>query len=275
MKTHLGRFPAEVERPEPLKFAWPIVVLPELFTVPGHLAILIGYLATIGWEVYAPDLSVAAGKDKTPALERLGFHDLVEVGAEALRALGRDAILVGHGAGGLLALKLAEHPGVKAAVALAPLVPGFRTPLFMHAANLFRAWRGRALKPPSGRKLFEFVADAEPFQRAQVIKTMAPCATTAALEIARGEIAFSDASRPVSRLIVAGDSDIFAPVDRVEAFARRLGTQVVRLAGCGHWLVGGHALERVVNEVQRFLVRALGQDLLLLYSDQPEEEEPE
>ena len=38
--------------------------------------------------------------------------------------------------------------------------------------------------------------------------------------------------------------------------------------GAGHWLVGGRALERAINETQRFLVRALGQDLLLLYPEE-------
>ena len=51
MDTVLGRFPTQAEVPEPLKFAWPIVVLPELFTTPRHLATMVGYFATIGWEV--------------------------------------------------------------------------------------------------------------------------------------------------------------------------------------------------------------------------------
>jgi hypothetical protein len=41
--------------------------------------------------------------------------------------------------------------------------------------------------------------------------------------------------------------------------------------GRGHWLIGGRALERAVAEIQRFLVRNLSGDLLLLYSE-PETE---
>jgi len=35
------------------------------------------------------------------------------------------------------------------------------------------------------------------------------------------------------------------------------------------------ALERAINETQRFLVRALGQDLLLLYPEEWKNEPPE
>lgn len=268
METQLGRFPAQVESPEPRKFAWPIVVLPELFTTVQHLATLVGYFATIGWEVYAPDLRVAIGQGNFPALERLTFENLVDLAAEALSALGREAIVVGHGIGGLVALKLAQHAGVKAAVAMAPLVPGFRTPLFMRPGNLLRIWRGRPLNPPTGRKLFEFVADSDPFQRAQTIKTLTPGATTAAMEVVRGEIAFATADQAMPRLIVAGESDIFAPYPMLEDLARRVGAPIAQIAGRGHWLVGGRALERAINQIQRFLVRSLGQDLLLLYPEE-------
>ncbi len=97
METQLGRFPTQAEVPEPLKFAWPIVVLPELFTTPRHLATLVGYLTSIGWEVYAPDLNAVLGQGETPPLEKIDFARLTALAAEAIAALGREAIVVGHG----------------------------------------------------------------------------------------------------------------------------------------------------------------------------------
>lgn len=268
METRLGRFPAETELPEPLKFAWPIVVLPELFTAASHLAMLVGYFATTGWEVFAPDLNSAVGHGDTPAVEKLTFDNLVGLASEALSALGREAIVVGHGLGGLIALKLAEHRGVKAAVAMAPLVPGFRTPLFMRAGNWMAIRKGRPLNPPAGRKLFEFVADSDPFTREQTIKTLTPGATAAAMQVVKGDISFASGDNSVPRFIVAGESDIFAPYQKQEEFARRLGASIVQIAGRGHWLIGGRALERSINEIQRFLVKSLGRDLLLLYPEE-------
>jgi pimeloyl-ACP methyl ester carboxylesterase len=273
VETKLGRFPAETELPEPLKFAWPVVVLPELFTTASHLAMLVGYFATTGWEVFAPDLNSAIGHGDTPALEKLTFQNLVDLASEALDGLGREAIVVGHGIGGLVALKLAEHRGVKAAVAMAPLMPGFRTPLFMRIGNWLPIRQGRPLNPPSGRKLFEFVADADPFTREQTIKTLIPGATAAAMQVVRGDISFATGDSSAPRLIVAGESDIFATYEKQVEFARRIGAAIVQISGRGHWLIGGRALERSINEIQRFLVKSLGRDLLLLYPEEWKREE--
>ena len=273
METHLGRFPAQAELPDPLKFAAPIVVLPELFTTSRHLATLVGYFATIGWEVFAPDLHAVIGHGGTSPLEKLDFQKLTDLAGEAVAALGREAIVVGHGIGGLVALKLAERAAVKAAVALAPLAPGFRTPLFMRAANLIPIWQGRPLNPPARRMLFELVADADVYSRAQVIKTLTPGATAAALEVVQGDLAFAPSEKTAPRLIVAGESDIFAPYEKLEQFAHRIGAPIVKIAGRGHWLIGGRGLERSINAIQRFLVRSLGRDLLLLYPEEWKREE--
>ena len=75
------------------------MLLPELFTTVHHLSVMLGYLATIGWEVYAPDLRAVAGQDGTPPLARMRMEDLVSVAGEVLDALGRPAIVLGHGTG--------------------------------------------------------------------------------------------------------------------------------------------------------------------------------
>jgi pimeloyl-ACP methyl ester carboxylesterase len=261
--TQLGRFAAIVERPEPIKFANPIVLLPELFTTSRHLAVLLGYLATIGWEVYAPDIRAAA-----PNLGAARFADLSALALEAIEALGREAIVVGYGIGGLVALTLTDKPAVKAAVALAPMLPGFPSPLAGGLGNRIALWRKAPIKPPSGRALFDFIADAEPYQRDVMIAAMVPDAGVAAADVARGDVPLPSAPRAAPRLIVAGESDPFAPFDRVTALGEKLGAKVVKIPGRGHWIIGGRALERTINEMQRFLVRALGQDLLLLFPEE-------
>jgi alpha-beta hydrolase superfamily lysophospholipase len=266
METRLGRFPAQCERPELSKFAWPIVLVPELFTTARHLALLRGYFASIGWEVYTPDLRAVSARQASHAAS---FDDLAALLAEAVGALGRDAIVVGHGLGGLLALKAAEDPRVRAAVALAPMVPGVRSQLVMRAANWPALWLGRALRPPRGATLFRLMADAEPFNREALTRALVADDGRAALEVARGRVRLEDARRVAApRLIVAGDSDPFVPLEAATRFADRIGASTSVVPGRGHWLVGGRALERAVAATQRFLVRRLGGDLLLLYPEQ-------
>lgn len=268
MDLDLGRFPTNCERPEPIKFAAPIIILPDLFATPRHLAIVLGYLASIGWEVYAPDLRTAFGKAPTPPLAELHFSDLLALASEAVDALARDVVLLGHGVGGLLALKLSAYPRVKASVAYAPLLPGFRTPLVAGFVNRLAMMRGREVKPPRGRILFELIADSDPFTRDGLIKSMRPDSGRVAADIINGAIDFAPPEKSAPRLIVAGESDIFTPFDLTTKFANSLGAKLAKIPGRGHWLVGGRALERAINETQRFLVRALGQDLLLLYPEE-------
>jgi pimeloyl-ACP methyl ester carboxylesterase len=268
----LGRFPAQCERPEPLKFAWPIVLIPELFTTPRHLALLFGYLASIGWEVFVPDLRDAVGKGSTRPLGELRFDDVAAMAAEAIDAIGRDAIVAGHGVGGLVALKLSAHHRVKAAVAYAPLVPGFRTPLVGRAANRLAIIRRRPIKPPRGRILWELIADSDSFTRDGLMNAMVPDSPAIAADVIAGAIEFALPDKAAPRLIIGGASDIFAPLAPTTKFAESIGARLATIAGRGHWLIGGRALERAINETQRFLVRALGQDLLLLYPEEWKDE---
>jgi len=271
----LGRIPAQRELPEPVKFAWPIMILPELFATPRHLALVLGYLASIGWEVFVPDLRAAFGKGSTPPLEKLRFDDLAAVAGEALDAIGRDAVILGHGVGGLIALKLSAHRRVKAAVAYAPLVPGFRTPIVTGIGNRIAMMLGRTIKPPRGRILFELIADSDPFTRDGLINAMVPDSGVLATDVMNGAIEFAASDKAAPRLVVAGDSDILAPLVETTKFAESIGAKLATIRGRGHWLIGGRALERAINETQRFLVRALGQDLLLLYPEEWKNEPPE
>jgi len=273
--VELGRIPAQRELPEPVKFAWPIMLLPEMFATPRHLALVLGYLASIGWEVFVPDLRAAYGKGPTPPIEKLHFKDLAALAAEALEGIGRDAVVLGHGVGGLVALKLSAHPRVKASVAYAPLVPGFRTPMVAGIGNRIAMMLGRPIKPPSGRVLFELIADSDPFTREGLINAMVPDSGALAADVMTGAIEFAASDKAAPRLVVAGDSDILAPLPEVTKFAESIGAKLATIRGRGHWLIGGRALERAINETQRFLVRALGQDLLLLYPEEWKNEPPE
>jgi pimeloyl-ACP methyl ester carboxylesterase len=245
---------------------------PDLFGTNKHLSLLSGYLATIGWTVYVPDIYasvVSAAAPRPP-----NFANLLALTRELLQDLGGEAIVAGHGLGGLIALKTAETPHVRAGLAFAPAIPGFRTPLFAGLPNRIALWTGKPLKPPSGRILFELVADADSFQRPQLIEAMVPASGAIASDIIRGNIQFAISEVFAPRLIVVGGSDIFSPLDRVSPFATAIGAKLITLEGRGHWIIGGRALERTIAETQRFLVRSLGAQLLLLYDDRSREDDP-
>jgi alpha-beta hydrolase superfamily lysophospholipase len=268
MDLVLGRLRAQLERPQTRKFAWPMVVIPELFSSCRHLSLIAGHLVSLGWEVYLLDTQALIGAKRDRAAEaeatQKAFSALVADTRAAVAAIGSDVIAAGHGLGGLIALKIAEAPSVRAAVALAPLLPGYRSPLFVHGRR-WAFWRSKSSGLPTGRSLLELVAEAEPFQRGPLIKTLVPADSSAAFEIANGAVEFTAVQTPT--LIVAGEADAFAPWQRAEHFAQRIGAQFISLPGRGHWMIAGRKLGQTISLVQRFLVRELGEDLLLLYAE--------
>jgi pimeloyl-ACP methyl ester carboxylesterase len=265
MDLVLGDLHAQLEQPQTRKFAWPIVVLPELFTTPRHLTVMAGHLVSLGWEVYLLDVHPPAtrgfAKRETGAS---AFSVLADNIRTALDAIGTEIIAAGHGLGGLLALKVAETPLVRAAVALAPLIPGFPSPLLVRS-HRWAFWRSELTGPPTGRKALELISEAEPFRRESILKALTPADTLAATEVARGAVELS--IHPAPRLIVAGEADAFAPWAEAEQLAAKIGARFVSLPGRGHWIIAGRALERTIAHMQRFLVRALGEELLLLYAE--------
>jgi pimeloyl-ACP methyl ester carboxylesterase len=267
MDVVLGRLHAQLERPQTRKFAWPIVILPELFTSSRHLRIMGGHLVSLGWEVYLLD---AYAELKRPSVNKqidaVGFRDLLEVIRIAVDTIGCDIVAAGHGLGGLLALRLAEAPPVRAAVALAPLIPGSRSP-FLFPRTPWWFWRAKKNWMPNHRRIVELFSEAEPFQRQALISALTPMDTSAAKEAASGVIEFAPSATP--RMIIAGESDGFAPSQDAAEFAAKIDARFISLPGRGHWLIAGRALERTISHLQRFLVLALGEELLLLYEKEP------
>jgi pimeloyl-ACP methyl ester carboxylesterase len=80
------------------------------------------YFAQRGWEGHALNLRAHFWSETAP-LEELDFDTYLEDVVAAYEALQRPAVLVGHGLGGLLAMKVAEARPVDALVLLSPAIP--------------------------------------------------------------------------------------------------------------------------------------------------------
>jgi pimeloyl-ACP methyl ester carboxylesterase len=263
MDVLLGRLHARLERPQTLKFAWPVVILPELFATSRHLTMMAGHLVSLGWEVYLLDVhTISTPPSVRNAAGASAFCALVRDINTALGDIGSKIIVAGHGLGGLLALKLAEAAPVQAAVALAPLIPGFPSPLF-YRRRWTTFWRSAATGFPSGRRMLDLMSEADPFQRESLIEALIPADTSAAIEVARDAVEF--AAHQVPRLIVTGEADAFAPWQDAARFAAKINARFISLPGRGHWLIAGRVLEGTIAHIHRFLVRASGDELLLLY----------
>jgi pimeloyl-ACP methyl ester carboxylesterase len=80
------------------------------------------YFAQRGWEGHALNLR-AHFWSETADLEELTFDTYLEDAIAGLEALERPAVVVGHGLGGLLAMKLAEGRDIDALILISPAIP--------------------------------------------------------------------------------------------------------------------------------------------------------
>jgi hypothetical protein len=72
--------------------------------------------------------------------------------------------------------------------------------------------------------------------------------------------------------VVATGDDPLLPVEAAERFARACGWSFELHDGAGHFAIASAGWERLADRVHRWLVRSLGEELLLFLDD---EDEPE
>jgi pimeloyl-ACP methyl ester carboxylesterase len=93
----------------------------------------LSYFASRGWEGHALNLRNHYWSETTD-IATVGFEDYVEDVVAVMDKLGHNAVAVGHGMGGLLALKAAERHSVGALVLLDSELPrDLRSPVRPHA----------------------------------------------------------------------------------------------------------------------------------------------
>jgi len=80
------------------------------------------YFAQRGWEGHALNLRAHFWSETAP-LEELDLDAYREDAMAGYEALGRTAVVIGHGLGGLLALKVAEVDEIDALVLISPAIP--------------------------------------------------------------------------------------------------------------------------------------------------------
>lgn len=80
------------------------------------------YFAQRGWEGHALNLRAHFWSHTAP-IEELSFDTYLEDAVAGYEALERPAVVVGHGMGGLLALKLAEGRDIDALILISPAIP--------------------------------------------------------------------------------------------------------------------------------------------------------
>lgn len=242
----LAGMDVELHRAEFDKYTAPLLLLHGLWTDASMWRPAASFLAHRGWNAYALRWRGAGTT----------WSDLFERVQRAAAELGAP-VVIGHDLGALLALHLG---GTRAAVAISPLPCGAGAPphpLALSVAARLARWRRAPFTPSRSASVRVLGTDAT---------ALVADASAWFDEITRAPAAPAHAGTP--RLLVAGDADVCLPGAERDRMAEQFGAEIRSYAGAGHELPHGRHWQAVTADVHRWLVRRLGESLLVLRGDE-------
>ena len=220
----------------------------------------LGYFAGRGWEGHALNLRNHHWSQPADPAE-LSFESFVEDVAAAYERLGPSVVAVGHGMGGLLALKAAERRPVSGLVLIAPELPGdVREPTASHLI--------REVPELFGPSLLGWATLPEKLQRDRPDLTLADVLRVQHLmgqkphesgrarrTMLRGVRVDPDRLGDVPRLVIGGGIDRVVPLDAAERLATWLGAEFEPFGAHSHYglILGEEGFTQVADSIRGFL----------------------
>ncbi len=273
MKQQLATYTAEVLFPEREKFTAPLLLLPGLWTGSWIWQEVAWGFSQRGWSCWALDLY-----EQSAARRRgdISLDDHLTTITPAIAAFDCPPIVIGFDLGSLLALLVATRTQPRALVCISPLLPcnwqaDLRPalPLVRLAALPALLWN-RSHPPPSRRLARDFLFHTLPAGlHNQLYAQLEPDSGRAVRTLTRGQTDFPAIPLPCPSLVVWGQEDRMVPAPTVRWLADALQATGLSYPDQGHWLLAGPQAATLVGDIHRWLIRSLGEALLL----PPEEDE--
>ncbi len=273
MKQRLAAYTAEVFFPEREKFTAPLLLLPGLWTGSWVWQAVAWGLSQRGWACWALDWPEQPTARRRGALS---LDDHLTTLTTAVAGFACPPIIVGFDLGSLLALLAAPRVQPRALVCISPLLPCHWHPDLRPALPLVRLaalpallWQ-RAHPPPARRLARDFLFHALPVGlHAQLYDQLAPDSGSVVHTLTRGQTDFPALPLPCPSLVVWGQADRMVPTSALCWLADVLRATSLSYPDQGHWLLAGPQAAPLVGDIHRWLIRSLGEALLL----PPEENE--
>jgi pimeloyl-ACP methyl ester carboxylesterase len=221
---------------------------------------MLGYFAARGWEGHALNLRNHYWS-QTADPEELSFESYVEDVAAAIDRFGPNVVVIGHGLGGLLALKAAERRSISGLVLIAPEAP-------LDVRGRAEAHEIRDVPDVYGRALIGWATLPERLRRDHPDLTIADVlriqhllgqkpreSGRARRTMLRGVRVDPEAFRAVPRLVISGGLDRSVSVDQAERVAEWLDAEFQPFGAHSHFglIVGEESFGQVADTVRGFL----------------------
>ena len=215
------------------------------------------YFAQRGWEGHALNLRAHFWSENQD-FEELDLDTYLEDSIAAAEALGRPAVVVGHGMGALLAMKLAEQRQVHGLVLLSPALPGpIRPDAPSHVVRL--------VPPRFRRELLGWAGPADQIQRQhpdltlrdvmRVQHLMGAESGAARRQMLEGVPVERELLSGVPMLVVGAGVDRMFPEPESERLAEWLGAEYQPFGAHSHYglVIGEESHEQVADAIRAFL----------------------
>ena len=217
--------------------------------------------AHAGWDAWALNLRGHHGSRTVQDLGRVSVLDYVEDVHDCLRTL-REAVVIGHSMGGLVAQKAAEGGRVRAAVFVASAPPkGIRAltgPVLWrmprYAMAILRS-RPFMIAPDDAAALLGNRMTAE--QQAWAYPQLVAESGRAAREMALGSIAVDPAGIRCPTLVLGAEHDRITPASVERRIAAHYGSEYLEAAGHAHMLMLEEGWELLFGQVLSWLARVV------------------
>jgi pimeloyl-ACP methyl ester carboxylesterase len=217
--------------------------------------------AHAGWDAWALNLRGHHGSRPVQDLGRVSVLDYVEDVHDCLRTL-REAVVIGHSMGGLVAQKAAEGGRVRAAVFVASAPPkGIRAltgPVLWrmprYAMSILRS-RPFMIAPDDAAALLGNRMTAE--QQAWAYPQLVAESGRAAREMALGSIAVDPAGIRCPTLVLGAEHDRITPASVERRIAAHYGSEYLEAVGHAHMLMLEEGWELLFGQVLSWLARVV------------------
>lgn len=246
--------PAQTRKPFPLLFVH------GMWGGSWYWSNYLGAAAESGWEAWALNLRGHHGSSPVKKLGKVSVLDYVQDVLDCLRVLG-EAVIVGHSMGGLVAQKVAEVGGVKAAVFLTSAAPKgiliLRWPVISRMVRyLGPIFTGASLsitRRDADALLFNMLP---PDRREWAFTHLVPESGRAARELAFGLVGVEHQKVRCPTLVVGAERDQITPVAVQRRIASQYRSDYLEMAGHGHMLIVEDGWELPLSEILTWAERA-------------------
>lgn len=214
-----------------------------------------------GWEAWALNLRGHHRSCPVPNIGKVSVLDYVQDVLDCLRVLG-EVVLVGHSMGGLIAQKVAEIGGVRAAVFLTSAAPRgiivLRWPVISRMVHylgpLLTSSPLSVTRQDADALLFNVIP---PDRRQWAFSQLVPESGLAARELAFGLVDVERQRVRCPTLVVGAERDAITPVAVQRRIAAKYRSDYLEMAGHGHMLMIEDGWERPIKETLAWAERAV------------------